>query len=253
MGDKLSNVGEKIKERVGRFESDTLGDNPYNMEADTNFNIEEYEAGVIQVTANDDERPKPELMESLIKTALTADSSVCTEVARIISTRLHIDVVRIKIKSLDLIMQILTSKHRSEKSKFRLCIQRATQELITELQDYECDPDPTFGDKPCKLVQSHAKRLTQLLADNLGRVAPKGEIKIGARKKHESKLEINPGAKIGWEFKLESKDIGFSVNFVVERDTGETETVAVVEYTKLYAEREFLITIRHHYQSTSNC
>ena len=119
------------------------------------------------------------------------------------------------------------SKHRTEKSKFRLQIQRAAQALIAALQEYNCDSDPAFGDKPAQLgarrhrcpstrhrrqsawpadacslccrataVQSHSKRLIQLLTDNLGRVAPKGDIKIGARKKHESKLELKPGGKV---------------------------------------------------------
>lgn len=40
---------------------------------------------------------------------------------------------------------------------------------------------------------------------------------------------------MSWEFKLESKDIGFGVTFVMERDSGETETIDVAKYTKLYA------------------
>ena len=54
-------------------------------------------------------------------------------------------------------------------------------------------------------------------------VAPEGEVQIKARKKHESTLELPPGSAIHWEFRLHSKDIGFSVSFEHEKESGQVE------------------------------
>ena len=54
-------------------------------------------------------------------------------------------------------------------------------------------------------------------------VAPEGEVQIKARKKHESTLELPPGSGIHWEFRLHSKDIGFSARFERETEAGQVE------------------------------
>ena len=54
-------------------------------------------------------------------------------------------------------------------------------------------------------------------------VAPSGEVQIKARKKHESTLELPPGSGIHWEFRLHSKDIGFSARFERETEAGQVE------------------------------
>lgn len=54
-------------------------------------------------------------------------------------------------------------------------------------------------------------------------VAPEGEVQIKARKKHESTLELPPGSAIHWEFRLHSKDIGFSSWFERETESGQVE------------------------------
>lgn len=48
-------------------------------------------------------------------------------------------------------------------------------------------------------------------------------MEIKARKKHESTLELPPGSAIHWEFRLHSKDIGFSARFERETETGKVE------------------------------
>ena len=54
-------------------------------------------------------------------------------------------------------------------------------------------------------------------------VAPEGKVEIKARKKHESTLELPPGSAIHWEFRLHSKDIGFSARFERETESGKVE------------------------------
>jgi hypothetical protein len=60
-------------------------------------------------------------------------------------------------------------------------------------------------------------------------VAPEGEVQIKARKKHESTLELPPGSAIHWEFRLHSKDIGFSAQFERETESGQLEQEQVCQ------------------------
>jgi hypothetical protein len=236
---KLGAVAGKLKgnDDGGAAVEETVWDGGLSGGADDEFYADGFEAQLIEATANDDERPTPTVMDELTKTPHISSANVCGKIAEMLAARLATDLVRVKIKTLDLIMQILTSKHRTEDSKIRLHVQKAAQPMIEALQEYTCEPDLQFGKKPMQLVRGQAKRLFQLLADNLSRVAPEGDIKIGSRKKHESKLELKPGGKVSWEFTLEAKDIGFAVDFVVEREAGTApETITVVRYTKLYAE-----------------
>ena len=64
---------------------------------------------------------------------------------------------------------------------------------------------------------------TLLRPNRMSAVAPEGEVQIKARKKHESSLELPPGSAIHWEFRLHSKDIGFSARFEREADSGKLE------------------------------
>eukprot|EP01043_Picozoa_sp_COSAG02_P033191 COSAG02_NODE_2255_length_9345_cov_3.269414_6_plen_98_part_00 len=65
-------------------------------------------------------------------------------------------------------------------------------------------------------------------------VAPEGEVQIKARKKHESSLELPPGSAIHWEFRLHSKDIGFSAQFERETESGQVEQEQVCLVTHCY-------------------
>eukprot|EP01043_Picozoa_sp_COSAG02_P001054 COSAG02_NODE_21_length_53083_cov_95.733618_41_plen_131_part_00 len=68
---------------------------------------------VISITANDDERPDPVLEEQVVQSLLTASASDCKELAAQVSTRLSVPDARVKIKTLQLILNCLTSKHRT--------------------------------------------------------------------------------------------------------------------------------------------
>jgi hypothetical protein len=68
---------------------------------------------VISITTNDDERPDPTVEDDVIKSLLTAGASDCKELASQVSTRLSVPDARVKIKTLQLILTCLTSKHRT--------------------------------------------------------------------------------------------------------------------------------------------
>ena len=73
---------------------------------------------------------------------------------------------------------------------------------------------------------ANKRRVCIATVSSIGRmssVAPEGEVQIKARKKHESTLELPPGSGIHWEFRLHSKDIGFSARFEREQETGQVE------------------------------
>ena len=68
---------------------------------------------VISITTNDDERPDPAVEDEVVKSLLTAGASDCKELAAQVSTRLSVPDARVKIKTLQLILTCLTSKHRT--------------------------------------------------------------------------------------------------------------------------------------------
>ena len=114
---------------------------------------------VVSITTNDDERPDPEVEESVVLALLEADAAGAKELAAQVSTRLSVPDARVKIKTLQLILNTLTSPHRTPGSKFRPAIQSAAQEFIASLVEFECEPDPQFGDKPAKIVRNtHSRR-----------------------------------------------------------------------------------------------
>ena len=77
--------------------------------------------------------------------------------------------------------------------KFRPAIQAAAQVFIGSLLEFECDPDPSFGDKPRDIVRSSAAKITNMLTERMTAVAPEGKVDIKARKRHESSLELPVG------------------------------------------------------------
>jgi hypothetical protein len=93
-----------------------------------------------------------------------------------------------------------------------------------------------MGDQPAALVRNLSAKITQMLTARLSNVAPEGEFAVKARSRHESKLELGPGASISWEFRLQSKDIGFAATFVTTAPDGTESTVEVAPYAKIYAE-----------------
>ena len=50
-------------------------------------------------------------------------------------------------------------------SKFRPSIQASAQDFISSLKEFECEPDPQFGDKPRDIVRNSAAKITNMLAD----------------------------------------------------------------------------------------
>jgi hypothetical protein len=163
---------------------------------------------------------------SLLRAPLGGKSSGCTQLAALVSTRLSVPEPRVKIKTLQLIMQTLTSPHRDSKSKFRPAIQAAAQEFIASLKEFSCEPEPEpVGDKPAALVRGLARKISMMLTDRLSNVAPEGEFAIKARQTHESKLELGPGASLAWEFTLQSKDIWFSAVFEATNHDGTFSTL----------------------------
>ena len=68
---------------------------------------------VVSITTNDDERPDPAVEEEVVQSLLTAGASDCKELAAQVSTRLSVPDARVKIKTLQLILNCLTSKHRT--------------------------------------------------------------------------------------------------------------------------------------------
>ena len=68
---------------------------------------------VISITTNDDERPDPTVEDEVVHSLLTAGASDCKELAAQVSTRLSVPDARVKIKTLQLILTCLTSKHRT--------------------------------------------------------------------------------------------------------------------------------------------
>ena len=78
---------------------------------------------MVSITTNDDERPDPEVEESVVRALLEADAAGAKELAAQVSTRLSVPDARVKIKTLQLILNTLTSPHRTPGSKFRPAIQ----------------------------------------------------------------------------------------------------------------------------------
>jgi hypothetical protein len=68
---------------------------------------------VVSITTNDDERPDPAVEEEVVQSLLTAAASDCKVLAAQVSTRLSVPDARVKIKTLQLILNCLTSKHRT--------------------------------------------------------------------------------------------------------------------------------------------
>lgn len=68
---------------------------------------------VVSITTNDDERPDPAVEDDVVQALLTATASECKELAAQVSTRLSVPDARVKIKTLQLILTGLTSKHRT--------------------------------------------------------------------------------------------------------------------------------------------
>ena len=68
---------------------------------------------VVSITTNDDERPDPAVEEEVVQSLLTASASDCKALAAQVSTRLSVPDARVKIKTLQLILNCLTSKHRT--------------------------------------------------------------------------------------------------------------------------------------------
>ena len=114
---------------------------------------------VVSITTNDDERPDPQVEESVVRALLEADAAGAKELAAQVSTRLSVPDARVKIKTLQLILNTLTSPHRTPGSKFRPAIQSTAQEFIASLVEFECEPDPQFGDKPAKIVRTQSTLL----------------------------------------------------------------------------------------------
>ena len=69
-----------------------------------------------------------------------------------------------------------------------------------------------------------------------GPVAPTGSFKVASRKVRESAVELQADSTISWEFVLEKKDIGLSVEFEKVMQDGTQEVVEVIPYTKVFAE-----------------
>ena len=69
-----------------------------------------------------------------------------------------------------------------------------------------------------------------------GPVAPTGTFKVASRKAKESAVELQADSTISWEFVLEKKDIGLSVEFEKVMQDGTQEVVEVILYTKVFAE-----------------
>jgi hypothetical protein len=69
-----------------------------------------------------------------------------------------------------------------------------------------------------------------------GPVAPTGTFKVASRKAKESAVELQADSTISWEFVLEKKDIGLSVEFEKVMQDGTQEVVEAIPYTKVFAE-----------------
>jgi hypothetical protein len=69
-----------------------------------------------------------------------------------------------------------------------------------------------------------------------GPVAPTGSFKVASRKVRESAVELQADSTISWEFVLDKKDIGLSVEFEKVMQDGTQEVVEVIPYTKVFAD-----------------
>ena len=116
-------------------------------------------AAVAMARADGKVEPSKAAHVAVVRALLEADAAGAKELAAQVSTRLSVPDARVKIKTLQLILNTLTSPHRTPGSKFRPAIQSAAQEFIASLVEFECEPDPQFGDKPAKIVRNtHSRR-----------------------------------------------------------------------------------------------
>jgi len=101
----------------------------------------------------------------------------------------------------------------------------------------ELAPEPELEQSASAGDVSLAVTRESIQQEPISRVAT-GTITVKSRKKHESSLELKPGSCIFWEFKLASKDIGFSAKFLRDiAGVGTLEEEIIVPYQKIYAEQ----------------
>ena len=130
------------------------------------------------------EAPDPPLLESLVSSLrqrllVREASGVCG--------------FRGKIKAMDLLKKIISLESASP---FRHAAREALPTAVEALTRYECgDGEPEHA---AELVQATAKRLLQMVVHGLHHMPNTGEIKVAARSKKESMVQLREGQRLRW-------------------------------------------------------
>ena len=203
-------------------------------------NAEELLANLRAVTADDDSQPPPgtvrAVLEVIVFSEADGDGKMAELAGQWLADSLAADpgaAFKAKVKTLHFLMEVLA--RRWGVTLFRQAVRRHGERTLTELTTFSCAEDPTHGSKPSEWVQVAAKRTLQMIQDRLVDVSPKGEIKIAARKKHVSKIELRCHQRVRWAFQLAAREIAFCVRLSVEMNNGWETSVVIVEPMMLSA------------------
>jgi hypothetical protein len=153
---------------------------------------------VLESTSPDERPTPPDVGENLREGLKGLDEDELVQVAHFIAGRVEFNAVPVKLKSLVLISGLIEAVPAFKGAVTATCV-----EAVGAQVQFECEPDPSYGDKPMLMVRAKASEVHGILT----RTPTKAELKTMAKEEKKTKTKTVPKLALKPSFKAAGKQV----------------------------------------------